>query len=156
MLDPRELHGARVGLFHQVKVRDEFWADLHEGRKKADLRLDDREGGYQIGDVLIMRRLVSRRRNHEEMVAAGFDVPALTDVECAEPGCPVKLATYETESTFSEPTGFCAEHEPDGYDTGTPPMLMRITHRLEGGQYGLAEGWAMLSLEKVILIATRN
>ena len=76
---------------HEVKILPEHYAGVVSGKKKAELRFDDRN--YAVGDITILREWT------------------------------------------------------DGKYTGRRACV-KITHILRGGGYGLAEGWAMLSISR--------
>lgn len=41
-------------MIHELKIEDNYLARLTEGKKKAEIRLNDRD--YQLGDVLEFRK----------------------------------------------------------------------------------------------------
>ncbi len=77
---------------HDVKLLTTYFDDVRLGRKKAELRKNDR--GYAVGDMLLLR-----------------------------------------EFTGTEYTG--------------RKLLVQITHVLQGCGYGLADGYAILSIKHV-------
>lgn len=77
---------------HDVKLLTAYFDDVRRGRKKAELRKNDRN--YAVGDMLLLR-------------------------------------------------------EYDGQDYTGRKMLVQITHILQGCGFGLAEGYAVLSIELV-------
>lgn len=47
--------GVREAMEHELKVAPRFYAALADGRKPFEVRRDDREPGYAVGDVLRLR-----------------------------------------------------------------------------------------------------
>lgn len=40
---------------HELKIKSEYFQAVWDGRKKAELRKDDR--GYKVGDILLLREV---------------------------------------------------------------------------------------------------
>ena len=88
--------------FHELKCVKESFEAIRSGEKTCEFRRDDREGGYQVGDVLVLRCGLSAS-NAQGFVYAGHVLP-------------------ET---------------------------VRIKHDVRGPDFGIPEGFAMLSIERV-------
>lgn len=50
-----EAAAARTPSTHQIKLWPEFYEAVMDGRKTFEIRRDDRDGGFHVGDYLILR-----------------------------------------------------------------------------------------------------
>lgn len=93
--------------FHEVKTHAPYLDAIVGKAKTAEWRIDDRDPRYEVGDVLVHRRMVRV-------------VP------------PSSLPTWER-------------------DESATPVLTEITHIVRGPDFGIPDGYAVLSIRLVHL-----
>lgn len=116
---------------HELKTSPEPFTAMWEGRKVHEYRRNDR--GYDVGHTLFLREYV-----HIED----------EDVYFCEESPPGHGGSHS--GRYEEPEGtclFCGDIFPDMY---TPrEMVVVVTHMNEGPDYGIPEGYAVMSVQVV-------
>lgn len=117
---------------HYLKTLDPHFEDVAEDRKTFELRKNDRD--YQEDDILVLRQYARfAEPETKRCKLCGMmivrDYPYDSDDSCTRLE---REHVWETEGTYS------------GYQT-----VVRVKHLLHGGQFGLAEGYVCMSIEKV-------
>jgi hypothetical protein len=53
-----------TGRVHELKTWPIFWDDLEADAKKFEIRRNDREGGFNVGDVLHLREYDNKKKEY--------------------------------------------------------------------------------------------
>lgn len=114
---------------HDLKTWPEPFAAVLDGRKRYEIRRDDR--GFMVGDVLVLREWEPRPQNAICIACRRIMQTYAEYEEWQHYGC----------------GGLVESHDERGY-TGRS-IRARVTYKTPGGAWGLPKGLCVMSIEPV-------
>lgn len=85
---------------HILKCLSTYFQQIKDGRKTFELRKDDREGGFRVGDYLLLREIDDANKDYtralQSVIITGHlrDFPGLENGFCILSICPVNYPRH--------------------------------------------------------------